>query len=454
MFQIIEKGILVRRQTFFVIGLLLGALTTFGMVSAQDGLTETYSDGEITFRYPADGEVEISENDLIYIDTPDYTVSMLGPGIVGNFESGSDDRATLLIDNFLDIIEAEGGKSSTVELDGRVLMRQDYEDENFTGFVLVFTLEDDSLVLVDAFSAVVSVDEYADTVLEIALSVEFDSDGVKTDGELPATLKDYDGDWQDAISELEDLGAIPTGGSLVFLENRAFFSGRGDWFTGLARRASNTDIVMAGELTFNVGDANEFETCSLLSRIVTDNEGQAIRFLDVGIVNEGSIFYLDRYGAGSDDYEGSQIDVDDFDFTSPHHFLIIALDDTLTVYLDGERLINQAPIAERAGSYGVALRGRGPNALCEGRNMWVYEAPSVEAGVCEVTASSSVNKRTGPGTSYALAGSLSAATTAEVIGQSTDTSGFTWWQLADENWVRDDVVSAQGDCRDIPVTTP
>ena len=445
-------------QKYLYLGLTMLFLLVMTTVSAQETLTETYSTGEIMFRYPADSTVEISENGIVYVDTDDYFVSILSPDILAVLDLGDIRKIQRLLSEFLEIIEAEAGKSSTIDLDGREIVRQDYTDEEFTGFVLAFALEDGSLVMMDAFSDVLSTDDYADTVLDIAATIAYDDGSIvpqdQAAGKLPATLEDYAAEWPDAVKELETLGVIPSGGSLVFLENRAFFSGRGEWFTGLARRASNTDIVMAGELTFNVGDPDELETCSLLSRIVTDNEGQAIRFLDIGILNDGAIYYLDRFGAGEDDFFSDEFAIDDFDFASPHHFMIIALDDTLTVYLDGERIINQAEINERAGSYGVALRGRGANSLCEGRNIWVYEAPSVEVGVCEATANSTVNKRSGPGTSYAVAGSLEGATTSLVIGQSTDNSGFVWWQLEDESWVRDDVVNARGDCQSVPVVTP
>jgi uncharacterized protein YraI len=78
--------------------------------------------------------------------------------------------------------------------------------------------------------------------------------------------------------------------------------------------------------------------------------------------------------------------------------------------------------------------------------------PTVEAGndACVVTASSEVNQRSGPGTSFEQMGRLQAGETRVVIGRATSTVGFNWWQLADNTWVREDTVTISGICSGIP----
>jgi hypothetical protein len=51
-----------------------------------------------------------------------------------------------------------------------------------------------------------------------------------------------------------------------------------------------------------------------------------------------------------------------------------------------------------------------------------------------------------PSTTGKVAGSLSDGQGAEVIGQIQDDNEIVWWQLANQTWVRSDVVSEQGDC--------
>jgi hypothetical protein len=70
---------------------------------------------------------------------------------------------------------------------------------------------------------------------------------------------------------------------------------------------------------------------------------------------------------------------------------------------------------------------------------------------CTVTASSTVNQRSGPGTSFAIAGTLAGGTSAAVEGQATGADGFVWWRLGEGIWVRSDVVNAAGNCESVPI---
>jgi hypothetical protein len=51
----------------------------------------------------------------------------------------------------------------------------------------------------------------------------------------------------------------------------------------------------------------------------------------------------------------------------------VALEDALTVYVDGERVFDQLGIVERAGTFGIALVSTAKESRCEGRNIWVYQ---------------------------------------------------------------------------------
>jgi hypothetical protein len=248
---------------------------------------------------------------------------------------------------------------------------------------------------------------------------------------------------------LQDLGVIGEGGSLVFQEDSAFFTGQGYFFTALGRRSPRADIVMAGEIDFNSA-SSELEHCSLMARLV-DRGGQVVDvYLQVGIDNDGTVFYVDTDGEGDDSFlvDGLSLNLD---LDDPHHILFILVDEFLTVYLDGELVIDNAVVnAPRAGTYGIALGGSARDSRCDGSNIWVYELTSFEEGVCEISATGTVNKRSGPGTNFDRAGTLEAGTILEAISQSTDSSGFVWWELEDGSWVREDVVTASGDCDSVP----
>jgi hypothetical protein len=70
---------------------------------------------------------------------------------------------------------------------------------------------------------------------------------------------------------------------------------------------------------------------------------------------------------------------------------------------------------------------------------------------CVISAPTNVNLRSGPGTAYPLLGSLEAESSTNARGQIVGADQMVWWQLADESWVRSDVVEAGENCDDVPV---
>jgi hypothetical protein len=125
-------------------------------------------------------------------------------------------------------------------------------------------------------------------------------------------------------------------------------------------------------------------------------------------------------------------------------------DNRATVYINGELVLSDFLVNDVAGFHGIVLRSQATGGRCEGNNMWAYYAPVFEAGVCEASAGGDVNQRSGPGTNCDRAGTLPAGTALQVVGQSTGTDGLIWWQLENDNWVREDVVNVFGSCADIP----
>lgn len=71
---------------------------------------------------------------------------------------------------------------------------------------------------------------------------------------------------------------------------------------------------------------------------------------------------------------------------------------------------------------------------------------------CTVSASSSINQRSGPGTTFDVSGTLIGSASAD--GQTTGADGFTWYRLTGGGWVRGDLVTATAGCADMPQVTP
>ena len=217
------------------------------------------------------------------------------------------------------------------------------------------------------------------TVWGASISIDFSNIG-NVDN-----LRNYDGDWEDTIAELEGNGMIGSGGNIVFVEDHAFFEGQGYWFTPMGIYDPYYDVVMAGELTFSIGHEKEFEMCNLTARIQMDpSYSVSVNYVDVGFTNEGVLVAVDRYS----DYEdanfviGRQI----YDLTEPHHLVFLLQNDKLTVYVNGKLAIEDFQVEDRAGIYGLSLIGAGPDARCDGHDIWVYQSPSVTPGLCEAIA--------------------------------------------------------------------
>ncbi len=274
----------------------------------------------------------------------------------------------------------------------------------------------------------------------------------ESSAELPESLTSYDGKPKEAIAELEQLGVIPSGSSQIFNENYAYFTGQGNWFTPLASRSPHKNIVMAGELTFTVGNPDKFESCTLMSRIKMDGQNTATTYIQVGISNDNYAYIYDVYSEAQDGK--FEFGTTKLDLKQPHSLLFALIDDVANVYVDGNLEITHFEIGERSGTYGIALGGRGPKARCDGRNLWAFSVPSVKPGECAVTSTKTANKRSGPGTTFEAAGQLAAGDEVVVSGQAKGADGKSWWRLEDETWVREDLVTAVGDCANVPIVKP
>jgi len=270
--------------------------------------------------------------------------------------------------------------------------------------------------------------------------------------DLPESLTSFDGKPKEAIAELEQLGVIPAGSSQIFNENRAYFTGQGNWFTPLASRSPHKNIVMGGELTFTVGNTDKFESCTFLSHINLNDQDVATTYVEVGLGNDSYPFIYDLYSEAQDGHV--QVGSTKLDLKQPHHVLFTAIDGVANVYVDGALEISNFKLGERSGTYGISLTGRGPKARCDGKNIWAFAVPSVKPGECAVSSTKTANKRSGPGTTFDAAGQLAAGDEVVVIGQAKGSDGKSWWQLKDETWVREDLVTAVGDCANIPIVKP
>lgn len=72
---------------------------------------------------------------------------------------------------------------------------------------------------------------------------------------------------------------------------------------------------------------------------------------------------------------------------------------------------------------------------------------------CTINVPNEVNLRSGPGTTFDRAGTLSAGQTVEVDGQTQGADGMAWYRLATGEWVRSDVVGSPAACANVPAVS-
>lgn len=79
---------------------------------------------------------------------------------------------------------------------------------------------------------------------------------------------------------------------------------------------------------------------------------------------------------------------------------------------------------------------------------------AIISGDCTVSATRTINQRGGPGTTFDAVALLGSGNRIPVSGQTLGANNYTWWQLENGNWVREDVVFEEGDCESVPQIEP
>jgi hypothetical protein len=186
------------------------------------------------------------------------------------------------------------------------------------------------------------------------------------------TLQFYAGSRIDAMDELEALGLIPPGSWFLFAERRAFLDGMGEYYTYLGRDKPHRNIVMAATLTFTfVSDLGSYGTCGISSRVNVNNAGP-FAFLDMAIDRDGSVFVGD-WQPSIEEYAQGATTVDlALPPGEPHRFLMIVIENEVTVFVDGKLVVQNMPVEGRTGYYGIYLATDAARSVCEARDIWVY----------------------------------------------------------------------------------
>ena len=415
--------------------LIIAAFITQAFVQAD--LAETYvQPDEFEIAYPTGWQVTADEtNGFVSVSQANLQLTLYSPTILAAYGLDNYNPATLT-SLILELNAVTGQQTQLLDLGGRESAISSYNNPNtgYAGLLIARPFKDGTIGLIDAHGSPDAMQNNEDLILQIAAT--FDLPPVTA----PTMLEKYLEPWPQAIAELEASGLIAAGGELAFAERYVFAAGN-NRTQPLAQALSLRDVVMGGGLTYTPSANAVNESCGLIARRMDESTR-----LEIGVNSSGNLYVVQN----TDNPETLQADL--VDTTASYRVLFAALNDRLLVYLNGE-LVTDREIRVQEGHFAIRVQGDGPGATCEVTDLWVYRVPvSVETGVCDITATSgAVNKRSGPGTNFDIAGILDDGANLPAITQATESDSLTWWQLSDGSWVREDVVSEAGACRALPV---
>lgn len=435
-----------RHQIFRLWGFLvclLGLWITPSIAQTDLDLVFVAEDQSFEFHHPSNWEVDHTDPNFILaigtIGSDELVIAFIGPnGVEENF--GRVRTFQDVVEELDSVFALENIEEINIGNRRAVAGRLDMDGQSGRAFIIPMT-DGGFGIMIATVDNVLRLRRYED--LFHAIAETFDRPrGVQLDD---VSLQNYDENWRDAVAELETLGIIGSGGSLIFEEDYAFFEGEGYQFIYLGRRNPRTNFVMSAELTFEHGDGDEAEGCALFGRMPNAEGGMIEEFLAIGL-SDNAIYYVDT-NTNPSQFEDFPISIS---LRRPHHLLYIVLEDSLTIFLDGEVIASGIYVDKERGVWGFGVDNGSNGTRCEGRNIWVYEITAFEAGVCTVTAPNTVNRRTGAGTNFAQAGTLAGGEVVAAIAYADDADGYRWYQIQDESWVRSDVVRVNGDCSALP----
>lgn len=274
----------------------------------------------------------------------------------------------------------------------------------------------------------------------------------------------YDDASENIILELETDGLLPSGTTPLLTQAGLSYSGERPQFSNFATENPVSDFVIGATLTFDpqqsINDGLEY--CGLAGRtqrteenILEDGSNMTtIRlsaYVAVGVDNAGNLFAFETDDTADAELSPLALVEADIPLDEPVYLLAISLEDTLSVYANGQLLISDYSLTGTGGAFSFLYLGNDPDSSCTAETLFVYTLPEIALATCQISSDSVVNRRAGAGTNFSIVGQFTGAETLPAIGQQVGSDGFTWWLLEDDSWVREDVAVAVGYCRTLPI---
>jgi hypothetical protein len=370
--------------------LFIRFLTTLALlagmrVQAQPDLTEEFitNDGSFRFNYPQGWDAEErSDGGLLLNQEGIGTILIFPPELLENGGFIPTRSAVTLLDAFIERGSGDFTFEEPEAVEGLSAARADFEIhiESFIETTSSFALaiySDELATMLLCYGEEIDPDELEQLVFAIAQTMEVGTFAHVGDvsGDLPV-LTDYaTGDTEDegadAIAELERLELIPEGGTLLLNEPLLFSALESGILVDEESASEYSEFVMAGLISLRPIEEGDFVFCGLIT-FVTGNTDDPSAFLMVGPTSEDEIIVLESHASDPEPHfirRESPVD-----FYAPNHVLYIIRDQKVTVFVNGEALIENWPISFEPEQ--TVYTGTNMERGCVMTGVWTYGLPS------------------------------------------------------------------------------
>jgi hypothetical protein len=333
---------------------------------AQDTETAEWGNFGLAVDYPSDWEVDDSGDDAtLVLFSDDLAVYFWEP-------SEGDDAEQALIDIAEDPENEDyefGDVDNNIEIMGDDAFRLDFESETVSGFIVGF--EYDGLVF--TLNAVVGDDRLSnsdeETLLEIVTTLhegEGGGGGDEPSGDIIESALDNDSTGEDIVDELIELGLVADGGDLLFEEDEVIDA------TDLPESYEGGNIALGALISWEaVEDDEEYRYCALAAQTSTDdfaNEEGTSLVVALGSDNIGFIAEFDLEDSDNSLFADFEADIDVED---QNHLLMIVSGDELSVYVNGELVVEGFELDLTAGDDEL-FAGFFSDLGCDMQSVWAY----------------------------------------------------------------------------------
>lgn len=410
-------------------------------IQAQVELDATYlsHDGSFTFKYPDHGQAIVDDETYVGsvqitvpLDEQDYLINVFSPWLTMVQIDGVQS-----LEMAKDVLTQRMVSDTTSFEINTVQSHQALEFIDETGsFWILIELDNAGFALVSVHADGQRRSRLRSLARDIALSYSYSY----------PVIEKYAGNWNSVIDELQQKAIITRPGSLVFANPDTLSNWGQTWL--MDSYSKHTNLVMSAEITVH-GSA----TCALMAHVQsrTIKGSEEIFSLKLSLNSYGTslhIGYNDQFGVMSRAFEFVYMPIE---ADSSHYYLMLTDDHSLSIYVDGNPLVEHVPIAPVEGDYGLDFDPFSADSQCEVSNLWVYQhdLPLSDA-TCQAVISSPAEAHLWPNHAEVVE-TISEGETIPLSCHHVMDSGKIWYMLSNGLWVESSNVRLIGDCGTVPV---